>query len=209
MAFCSSCGVANPNDAKFCTGCGASIPSANQRPQSTPPVEASRHAHSTVLKTPENVDSTQRLNELWKFYIVIAICVMVCSAITYSANVFPDSQQFDLTLILAFEAVWYAIAFFCLKYMAINKARPGWALGFLCVNVVLFVWYVTTDDGAFSRVMMIPDVVQHVAGSMLKKISLAVLIIWDEFLGMLIEIVTMYRIFIAVQISKAKLTQTE
>jgi hypothetical protein len=38
---------------------------------------------------------------------------------------------------------------------------------------------------------------------------LAVLIIWDEFLGMLIEIVTMYRIFIAVQISKAKLAQTE
>jgi hypothetical protein len=204
MAFCSSCGTPNADTAKFCSGCGQAMSSNAHAAPAPAPADLKRSTVEKIIAPSEDVVAKQHLDELWKFYVVIAISVIVCSVLLTQSQVFPDEEYFDWKAILLIEVIWYFIAVVCLKFMAINKQRPGWALGFLILNIVLFVWYLTTDDGAFSRVMMIPEVVPQVADTMLRKALISVMIVWDECLAMLIEIITIYKIFIAVKTSKIK-----
>jgi len=204
MAFCSSCGTPNADTAKFCTGCGQAMSSIANAASGSSPSDFKRSTVEKILAPSDDVVAKQHLDELWKFYVVIAISVMICSALLTQSNVFPAEDYFDWKAVLVIEVIWYFIAAVCLKFMAINKQRPGWALGFLIINIVLFVWYLTIEDGAFSHVMMIPEVVPQVADTMLRKAMISFMIVWDEFLAMLIEIITIYKIFIAVKMSKIK-----
>ena len=162
---------------------------------------------STVEKTlvpSTNAVPKPSLDMLLKQYIALAIFGTFVATILVHMNVFPAEVYFGWKAVLAIEVVWYFIVFVCLKFMAINKQRPGWALGFLIINLVLFVWYLTIDDGGFSHLMMIPEVVPQVASTGMQIASTAYIVVWDEFLGPLFEIIIIYKIFIKVKTSKIK-----
>jgi hypothetical protein len=88
--------------------------------------------------------------------------------------------------------------------MAINKQRPGWALGLLIFNIVLFVWSLTIEDGGFSHLMMIPELMRLPGYTGMQIASVVYMVVWNEVLGTLFEIFIMYKIFINVKTSKIK-----
>lgn len=208
MAFCSSCGIANTNDAKFCTNCGVSIPLNAKISQPEPIAISAAKAEVTnlnVIGPSESDVEKQTLGELWKLYIFISITGFLAFGLTSYRQIFLDIDQPNWALVLVFSiAIWFPIAFSCLKIMAINKRRPKWALGYLMFNVATLIWYTTTTDGGFERLILLPEVISQLPGSALGKGAAAAAIIWSEFLSNVFAIVVIYKIFIVVKSSKEK-----
>jgi hypothetical protein len=214
MAFCSSCGTPNTDTAKFCTGCGKAMSSVANAASDPAPAELKRSTVEKPLGLTNTVPkpSVDSVDMLFKQYLALATITTFFATMLAIQNVFPTEVYIGWKGVLAFEVIWYFIGFVCLKFMAINKQRPGWALGFLIINIVLFVWYLTIEDGGFSRLMMIPEVMPQTAGTgyglskvlWLNQAVFACTVVWDEFLGPLFEIIIIYKIFIKVKTSKIK-----
>lgn len=119
MPFCTACGAKNPDDARFCNACGASMLTAPVAPA----------APVVRLKPFDNPD------ELWKMFFYVAIFNLLMYFFTTAAE---DLAAYGLGVIAAISGVYFGIAYWILKVQGVDKNRSLWILPLIAFHVYAY-----------------------------------------------------------------------
>ena len=207
MAFCNQCGKENPDNAKFCSSCGAAL---SNMAKTEPEPGSKQGVFTTGLATEipnESFGSSvfhkffteTDPTEIWSLFLPIMLFNLALSlALTYFDFWIPDTSL-DTTTLNIIHVALTALIYVLVKSLAIDKGQKLWLLPALALYA--FGLFIQFTEGTMDYSPAIQATINDSPG-IKTKLILQAIGWWDFVVGGVIEFFLLIRIFLNIKPKK-------
>lgn len=211
MTFCSSCGTENNNISKFCAECGAEISRVGINSNTPPPHTSNINIKTDNIATkiaPKNLAEPGIFNFLFtknlthqvnNFILLVIFNVLLTIGIEYS-GIYPKSEDSpDIIWLIIFGAILIAIIYFL-----VNKAKEKLSMLWLYPIFALYIYSFISafDPETMGKLHALKELASRDGSLNVKKIIFYFFVIWDIYLGTIVEAILIFNISKNIKLNK-------
>ncbi len=153
MAFCTTCGIKNHEESKFCADCGSLINKISDSKASDslkmPAPEIASAETKKLSISPNNmpasitdpVDNQKNITQWANAYLILLVINSLAWLLIGSDSPFnkPMYDQTETIVTIVFFIVFFSLSYFCVKIQSPEKPKVGWLYFLLALNIFLYI----------------------------------------------------------------------